>query len=198
MSARSRRTAHGVFSDGTSQNLTGIVGWSSTGPTVATISPVGIAKGLADGNTTIQASANSITGSTTLTVRARVADGTLPNAAITAPANNAEVTSPVDVVGNATDANFLKYRLEYAAGGRNDIYRSERVDYAGVEWCARQVRPTMLINDQYTIRLTVFDRGGNTQQASVNVQVARDMKVGNFSLTFTRSECADVGTADRR
>jgi RHS repeat-associated protein len=43
----------------------------------------------------------------------------------------------------------------------------------------------MLINDQYTIRLTVFDRGGNTQQASVNVQVARDMKVGNFSLTFT-------------
>jgi RHS repeat-associated protein len=43
----------------------------------------------------------------------------------------------------------------------------------------------MLINDQYTLRLTVFDRGGNTQEASANVQVARDMKIGNFSLTFT-------------
>ena len=110
-------TATGVYNDGTSQNLTGIVGWSSSAPTVATISPVGLAKGLADGSTTIQASANGITGSTTLTVRARVGDGTLPNAAITAPTNNAEVTSPVDVVGNATDANFLKYRLEYAPAG---------------------------------------------------------------------------------
>ena len=65
-------TATGVYNDGTSQNLTGIVGWSSSAPAVATISPVGVAKGLADGSTTIQASANGITGSTTLTVRARV------------------------------------------------------------------------------------------------------------------------------
>ena len=110
-------SATGVFNDGTSQNLTGIVGWSSSAPTGATISPVGIAKGLTDGTTTIQASANSITGNATLTVRSRIADATLPNAAIVEPANNAEVTSPVDVVGNATDANFLKYRLEYAPAG---------------------------------------------------------------------------------
>ena len=63
-------SATGVFNDGTSQNLTGIVGWSSSTPAVATISPVGIAKGLIDGNTTIQASANAITGSATLNVRA--------------------------------------------------------------------------------------------------------------------------------
>ena len=178
-------TATGVYNDGTSQNLTGIVGWSSTGPTVATISPVGIAKGLADGSTTIQASANSITGSTTLTVRARIADGTLPNAAITAPTNNAEVTSPVDVVGNATDANFLKYRLEYAPAGETTFTLLNESSTPVSNGVLGKFDPTMLINDQYTIRLTVFDRGGNTQQASVNVQVARDMKVGNFSLTFT-------------
>ena len=178
-------TATGVFNDGTSQNLTGIVGWSSSAPTVATISPVGVAKGLADGSTTIQASANSITGSTTLTVRARVADGTLPNAAITAPTNNAEVTSPVDVVGNATDANFLKYRLEYAPAGETTFTVLNESSTPVSNGVLGKFDPTMLINDQYTIRLTVFDRGGNTQQASVNVQVARDMKVGNFSLTFT-------------
>lgn len=178
-------TATGIFNDGTSQNLTGIVGWSSTAPTVATISPVGIAKGLADGNTTIQASANSITGSTTLTVRSRIADGTLPNAAITAPANNAEVTSPVDVVGNATDTNFLKYRLEYAPAGETTFTLLNESSTPVSNGVLGKFDPTMLINDQYTLRLTVFDRGGNTQQASVNVQVARDMKVGNFSLTFT-------------
>ena len=177
-------TATGVFNDGTSQNLTGIVGWSSTAPTVATISTVGVAKGLADGSTTIQASANSITGSTTLTVRARVADGTLPNAAITAPTNNAEVTSPVDVVGNATDANFLKYRLEYAPAGETTFTLLNESSTPVSNGVLGKFDPTMLINDQYTIRLTVFDRGGNTQQASVNVQVARDMKIGLFTITF--------------
>ena len=177
-------TATGVYNDGTSQNLTGIVGWSSSAPTVATISPLGLAKGLADGSTTIQASANSITGSTTLTVRARVADGTLPNAAITAPTNNTEVTSPVDVVGNATDANFLKYRLEYAPAGETTFTVLNESSTPVSNGVLGKFDPTMLINDQYTIRLTVFDRGGNTQQASVNVQVARDMKIGLFTITF--------------
>ncbi len=178
-------SATGVFNDGTSQNLTGIVGWSSSAPTVATISPVGIAKGLTDGTTTIQASANGITGNATLTVRSRIADATLPNAAIVEPANNAEVTSPVDVVGNATDANFLKYRLEYAPAGETVFTLLNESTTPVANGVLGKFDPTLLINDQYTLRLTVFDRGGNTQQASVNVQVARDMKVGNFSLTFT-------------
>ena len=44
--------------------------------------------------------------------------------------------------------------------------------------------PTLLINDIYTVRLTVLDRGGNQESASVSVQVARDEKVGKFTLAF--------------
>ena len=44
--------------------------------------------------------------------------------------------------------------------------------------------PTLLINDFYAVRLTVFDTGGNFAQASVNVQVSRNQKVGNLSLAF--------------
>ena len=44
--------------------------------------------------------------------------------------------------------------------------------------------PTLLINDQYTLRLTVFDRGDNQTTTEVVVQVARNMKIGNFTLSF--------------
>ena len=104
----------------------------------------------------------------------------------------------MDVVGNATDANFLKYRLEYAPAGETTFHATERVNHAGGNGVLGKFDPTLLINDQYTLRLTVFDRGGNTQQASVNVQVARDMKVGLFTVTFQDLNVADVRPADHR
>ena len=48
-----------------------------------------------------------------------------------------------------------------------------------------QFDPTVLINDLYTIRLTVWDRGGNQSIAETTVQVDENLKVGNFSLSFT-------------
>src|SRR5207247_4341660 len=44
--------------------------------------------------------------------------------------------------------------------------------------------PTLLINDFYTLRLTVFDLGGNSDQSTVQVQVTRDQKIGNFTVAF--------------
>ena len=89
----------------------------------------------------------------------------------------------MDVVGNATDANFLKYRLEYAPAGETTFTVLNESTTPVSNGVLGKFDPTMLINDQYAIRLTVFDRGGNTQQASVNVQVARDMKIGLFTIT---------------
>ena len=44
--------------------------------------------------------------------------------------------------------------------------------------------PTLLLNDQYTLRLTVWDRHNNQVQSELRVQVAREQKVGNFTLAF--------------
>lgn len=44
--------------------------------------------------------------------------------------------------------------------------------------------PTLLLNDLYTLRLTVVDRANNTAETSIQVQVAREQKVGNFTLAF--------------
>jgi len=61
-------TATGTFSDGTTQNLTGAVTWTSSNGSVATINNSGLAMGVAIGNSTVQAVAGSVTGSAALTV----------------------------------------------------------------------------------------------------------------------------------
>src|SRR5579875_2136636 len=63
-------TAIGTFSDGSTQNVTSSVAWSSTNAAVASINSAGMATGLVPGSTTIQATSGSVTGSTTLTVTA--------------------------------------------------------------------------------------------------------------------------------
>lgn len=63
-------TATGTYSDGTQQNLTTSVTWTSSSPAVATISAGGLATGDAVGSTTIQASSGTISSSTGLTVAA--------------------------------------------------------------------------------------------------------------------------------
>src|SRR6202035_1673658 len=62
--------ATGTYSDGSSQNLTSTVNWSSSSQGVATISSGGLATGTGVGITTVAASFGTVSGSTTLTVAA--------------------------------------------------------------------------------------------------------------------------------
>jgi trimeric autotransporter adhesin len=61
-------TASAYYSDGTVQDQTSTVGWSTSSPGVATITPGGLATGVALGTTTITASAVGAQASATLTV----------------------------------------------------------------------------------------------------------------------------------
>jgi phospholipase C len=61
-------TATGNYSDGSTQNLTGSVMWSSSVLGVATISAGGLSNSVAVGTTAVSASSGTIVGSTTLTV----------------------------------------------------------------------------------------------------------------------------------
>jgi trimeric autotransporter adhesin len=61
-------TATGTFSDGTTQDITGSVTWTSSAPTVATVNGSGVSSSASVGTTTITATMNSVSGSTTLTV----------------------------------------------------------------------------------------------------------------------------------
>jgi trimeric autotransporter adhesin len=61
-------TATGTFSDSSTQDITGIVVWTSSTSAVATINGQGLATSVAPGATTIKALFGSVSGSTTLTV----------------------------------------------------------------------------------------------------------------------------------
>ncbi len=167
--------AIGIFEDGTSQNLTGVVSWSA-GPVFSSPTP---------GVFNFTATRDAIVGSATVNVSARTpGDDVPPLAEITSPATNTTVTEPVDIIGTASDGNFLKYELAYALAGDADftpIVTSTTPVTGGV---LGQFDPTLLINDLYTIRLTVFDAGGNQTVDEVTVQVSGELKIGNFSLTF--------------
>ena len=63
-------TATGTYSDNSHQNLTNSATWTSSNPSIATISTGGLATGVAAGSTTIQAAVGAIHGSTGLTVTA--------------------------------------------------------------------------------------------------------------------------------
>ena len=61
-------TATGTFTDGSTQNISNTVEWTSSLPTVATISNQGLATSAATGTTTITATSGPISGSTPLNV----------------------------------------------------------------------------------------------------------------------------------
>ena len=67
-------TATGMYSDGSSQNVTNSVTWTSSNPAIAAISSAGMASGMAIGNSTIQAALGSATGSAILTVTSALLD----------------------------------------------------------------------------------------------------------------------------
>src|SRR5205807_226866 len=63
-------TATGTYQDGSTQNLSSTVTWSSSAPTVATVSSGGLASLVKGGQTIIIASSGSVSGAATLTINA--------------------------------------------------------------------------------------------------------------------------------
>jgi uncharacterized protein YjdB len=62
--------ANGSFDDGTQQNISQTVNWTSSSPTIARVSSVGIVTGIGLGSTTITASSGAVNGTTSATVDA--------------------------------------------------------------------------------------------------------------------------------
>jgi RHS repeat-associated protein len=186
-------TATGVFTNGTSQNLSGQVIWSSDSGAASINPATGVASALAEGSATIRATKDGIVGSTLITVQPTVSDGTPPNGTFTSPASNAIITGATDIIGTANDVNFSKYVLDLAPAGSSTFTTLATGATPVVNGVLGRLDPTMLLNDHYTVRLSVFDRGGNIRTSSITVQVTRDMKVGNFTLAFQDLSVPMVG-----
>jgi uncharacterized protein YjdB len=62
-------TATGTYDDGSSKNISGTAGWSTSDATIATVNAAGLLSGVAVGTATITANSAAISGTTTVTVQ---------------------------------------------------------------------------------------------------------------------------------
>ncbi len=87
-------TATGTFSDGSTQNLTGQVQWSSSNPQVATVDANGNVTGKSPGTATITATLNGVTKTITVTIGAPTPIGITVQPAPASRPSGAAITSP--------------------------------------------------------------------------------------------------------
>ena len=100
-------TATGKYSNGSTQNLSSTVQWSSSATGVATVSSGGLATSVAPGTATITAKSGTISGSATLTVTTAVLTSiSVTPAAATVAAGNSQQFTAMGTYSNGSTQNL--------------------------------------------------------------------------------------------
>ncbi|MBV9923928.1 MAG: PKD domain-containing protein, partial [Acidobacteria bacterium] len=112
--------------------------------------------------------------------------GDAPTVELVSPADGAEVTAPAEVIGSVSGG---AWRLEYAyvedESAPPQNWRAFATGSGAVtNGLLGRFDPTVLLNGSYAVRLSATDTAGRTSSESVSVVVARQMKVGNFTVSF--------------
>ena len=137
--------ATGTFSDGTQQDLTLIAGWSATDGAVASVSSFGYAAAVGPGQTSVSATLNAQTGSSSLLVN----PGTLTRidicaATVSNPLSNCPPLDPVTPPPPISFAKQAPYGLiaigTFADGSRQDLTSS-------VQWSSGNSSVATISND---------------------------------------------------
>jgi RHS repeat-associated protein len=108
-----------------------------------------------------------------------------PTVAITAPDDDAVITAPTDVIGTASDPNLVSYTLAVAPFAGGPFTEFAHGTSSVTDGVLGKFDPSMLQNDSYVIRLTAQNTGGLISTVDRVVNVAGDLKLGNFRLSFT-------------
>ncbi len=114
-----------------------------------------------------------------------ISDANAPDVDIKSPSDEAVITRPLDVIGTVNDDNLRFYTLQVAVLGSTsftEIARGTAVVAGGV---LGTLDPTMLENDTYVLRLAAVDTSGNSASVEQIIHVEGNLKLGNFTLSFT-------------
>lgn len=168
-------TAIGTFSDGSTQDLTTSVSWSSSALSVAAISNVsgnqGLASSIASGWTTIAAASGSIGGSTILTV----VPPPPPTISSISPASGTTVSGPITVSASVTDSVGITKIEFYLDDGLQTTASSSPYNWT---W-----NTTTASNTNHTILVKAYDAASNSATASETLTVSNSISSGGGVLT---------------
>ncbi len=166
-------------------------------------------RGNAPGQYNLQATARDASGNVgTANVTLRVfdpADTQGPTITLTSPSANAVVTTLTDIVGSITDDNLQFYRIDYGRADLVDVNQPtfDDPDYrtlttsnaAAVDTVLATFDPTMLINDDYVIRILAQDLSGNISAKALPLSLDGQLKLGQFAFKTVDLTIPIVGTS---
>lgn len=104
-----------------------------------------------------------------------------PQVSISSPMETTQVTAPTAVTGTATSPNLDYWKLEYQAATASNFIQFATGTTSTV---AGTFDPTSLLNGNAIIRLTAVDTSGQTASTTVTVVLTRNLKIGNFTVSF--------------
>ncbi len=114
-------------------------------------------------------------------------DTTRPQVQIISPLTGDDSVGPADIIGSVNDDGAgVSWKLEISSVDGSGVSRT-LADGIGT-FTADVIGlfdPTMLAEGSYALTLSAIDAGSNTDSDTVVLDVGRDFKLGNFSLSFT-------------
>jgi RHS repeat-associated protein len=119
-----------------------------------------------------------------ISVNVVAAGSTGPTVSLIAPNDGTQLTAPTAVTGSVSDGNWtLAYALQ---DDFNPLQFTTIASGTGAvsNGTLGTFDPTLLLNGSYVIKLTSTNSAGLFSSVSVTVSVARNMKIGVFSLSF--------------
>jgi RHS repeat-associated protein len=111
--------------------------------------------------------------------------GGVPTVSLASLPNNGVITAPIDVIGTASDRDLLSYSLDVGSVDGGDFHEVAHGTSSVTDGVLGQLDPTMLANDNDVLRLVATNAGGKTATAETNFSVMGNLKLGNFTLSFT-------------
>ncbi|MGH9871912.1 MAG: PKD domain-containing protein, partial [Pyrinomonadaceae bacterium] len=110
-----------------------------------------------------------------------------PTVTIDAPTDGSSVTEPTLVTGSVSNGAWV---LEYSLGSDDNTNNRNWTRFAAGNGAISSgqlgtLDPTMMLNGLFDIRLSTSDSYGQTSRTSISVIVERNLKVGNFTVSFS-------------
>jgi RHS repeat-associated protein/uncharacterized repeat protein (TIGR01451 family) len=126
------------------------------------------------------------TAQVTITVaNAPVQPPTPPSVSFTGFTDGQEITKPTPIIGSVTTGSWkLEYSLLDGSGNPTTFTTFSSGAAPVTNSTLGTFDPTVLLNGQYVVRFSSTDNASQTSTTSSTVDVSRNTKVGNFTLSF--------------